>query len=224
MSKIGDNNPPPFEALSLHIEDLFTLVSDSTSGGKVENDDQESALDELLDDFRKARKKADGERAAEKKPHDDAAKVVQARWKPLLDRCDAASSEIKSLLTPYRSAKQKAKDDAAAKAREDAAAKLEEARKAIQASDDLEQRFEAEEQLKLAEKQAKVANKVDRSATGLRTVWHAEITDRKAALVFLIQKWPERFEALIQDMADTEAHGARSPIPGILYKEEKVAW
>lgn len=110
MAGMGDNNPPPFEAWSLHIEDLFQLAN---SIGEAKDDAQEEALDALLDDFRKARKAADGERAAEKKPHDDAGKAVQAKWRPLLDRCDIAADAIKKALTPYRTAKQKAKDDAA---------------------------------------------------------------------------------------------------------------
>jgi len=78
---IGHNQPPPFEAIGLHIEDLFQLVSDTLAGvDAVQNDEQDAALDELLDEFRKARKTADGERDAEKRPHDEASKAVQAKW------------------------------------------------------------------------------------------------------------------------------------------------
>jgi hypothetical protein len=222
---LGHNSPPPFEAYSLHIEDLFALVSDTTAGGTVTTDDQETALDGLLDDFRKARKDADTERAKEKKPHDDAAKEVQARWKPLLDRCDMAADEIKRLLTPYRTAKQKAKDEAARKLREDAEAKLKAAQDALRQSDDLEARFNAEAELKQASKLQAVANKIDREATGLRTVWEAEITDRRAALNHYLREQPEMFVNLIQQLADKDSRNAatRRTIPGITFHERKKA-
>ena len=222
---LGHNSPPPFEAYSLHIEDLFALVSDTTAGGTVTTDDQETALDGLLDDFRKARKDADTERAKEKKPHDDAAKEVQARWKPLLDRCDMAADEIKRLLTPYRTAKQKAKDEAARKVREEAEAKLKAAQDALRQSEDLEARFNAEAELKQASKLQAVANKIDREATGLRTVWEAEITDRRAALNHYLREQPEMFVILIQQLADKDSRNAatRRTIPGITFHERKKA-
>lgn len=223
MAGIGDNNPPAFEAHSLNIEDLFALVSDSTAGGKVETDEQEAALDGLLDDFRKARKAADAARDEEKRPHDEASKAVQSKWKPLLTRCDMAAEEIKRLLTPYRTAKQAAKDAAAKKAREEAEQAQKAAQDALRTSDDLEAKFAAEEQLKQASKLTAVANKIDRSATGLRTFWEAEITNRRAALNHYLPKHPERFAALIQQIADEDARGARAPAPGVVFHERKKA-
>jgi hypothetical protein len=220
---IGDNQPPPREAFSLHIEELFSLVSATTAGAVVATDEQEAALDSLLDDLRKTRKDADAQRASEKKPHDDAAKAVQAVWKPLLDRCDAAADEIKRLLTPYRQAKLRAKDEAARKAREEAQARQEAAQAALRQSDDLEARFAAESDLKVASKLTAAANKIDRTATGLRTHWEAEITDRRAALNFYLKRSPDRFEALLQQLADEDARGTRGAVPGVLFHERKRA-
>lgn len=219
----GHNNPPPVEQFALHIEDLFALVSGTTAGATVTTDEQEAALDSLLDDVRKARKDADAQRVIEAKPFDDGKAAVQAAWKPLIARCDMATDAIKALLTPYRNAKQRAKDDAARIAREEAAAKLHAAQGALRKSDDIEARFAAEEQLEQAAKLTAVANKIDRSASGLRTFWNAEIIDRKAALIHLIARYPERFEALIQQMADEAARSDRAPIPGVLFHHEKRA-
>lgn len=220
---IGHNSPPPFEALSLQIEELFALVSDSTAGGQVSTDEQEAALDGLLDDFRKVRKEADAARVEEKRPHDDAAKAVQAKWKPVLDRCDAAANEIKRLLTPYRTAKQAAKDEAARKAREEAEQRQREAEAALRQSDSLEDRFEAEEAIKQASKLVAVANRIDREATGLRTYWDAEIVDPRAAVKFYLNRNPEVFIEAMQRLADADARGARPMVPGVIYHERKVA-
>lgn len=222
---IGGNNPPPHEAMSIHIQDLFALVSDTTSGGTVSNDEQEVALDALLDELRQAKKDADTYRADEKRPHDEAGKAVQARWKPLIDRCEAGANEIKGLLTPYRTAKQAAKDEAARKAREEAEERQRAAQAALKASDDLEARFEAEEQFKVASKLTAAANRIDRQATRLRTHWEAKVTDRRAALHHYIVAKPEAFEALIQTLADQDARheATRRQIPGITFHERKRA-
>lgn len=220
---IGHNNPPAHEAFALHIEDLFRTVSDTTEAGAITTDEQEAHLAELLDNARQTKKDADAVRAAEKKPHDDAAKAVQSKWKPLLDRCDAAADEIKGILTPYRESKQRAKDEAARKAREEADAKQRAAQEALRQSDNLEARFEAEATLKEAGKLAAAANRIDREATGLRTYWVAEVTDRRAALNHYIKRSPERFEALIQQLADEDARSTRGIVPGVLYHERKRA-
>lgn len=217
------NNPPAFDAFSLHIEELFALVSDTTAGAEVTTDEQDAALDGLMDDLRKARKDADIERAAEKRPHDDAAKAVQTKWKPLLDRCDLAVAEIKKLLTPYRDAKQKAKDEAARKARDEAEARETAAREALQNSDDLQERFEAEQNLKAAAKLTAAANKIDRSATGLRTRYRAEVTDFTAFSRWAWIRRRSEYEAFLTDLAERESRNGPVEIPGIIIHTKRKA-
>lgn len=221
MSTIGHNKPPAHEAWAMHIEELFEVANGI---GQATTDEQEAALDDLMEQFRKAKRDADKERAAEKKPHDDAATAVQAKWKPLLHRCDIALEHIRKALTPYRAAKVKAIEEAARKAREEAEAKEREAREAF-ASSDLDDRYEAELIAKQAKAAQVAANKLDRTATGLRTVWHAVVTDRKLALLHYIKTQPEAFEALVQSLADRDARNeaTRRDIPGITFQSEKVA-
>lgn len=214
------NNPPPLDHFGLHIEDLFSLVSNTLAGGPVTTDDQEAALDGLLDELRKAKKDADAQRAAEKAPHDAAAKAVQTAWKPLLDRCDAGVDAIKKALTPYREARQRAKDEAAAKARAEAEAAQKAAQEALKASDDLEERFAAEEQLKQASKLQAVANKIDRSATGLRTYQIADVTDRKELLQHVMRTDPD---ALTDWLADYARKALPACLPGVTIRIEKRA-
>lgn len=220
---IGHNAPPPEAAFGLHIDDLFSMLSDSLAGGDIADDKQEAAIDALLDDFRKASKDADAARAAEKKPFDEAAKAVQAKWKPITEKADRGVTACKAALTPYRIAKQRAADEAARKAREEAEAREKAAIEALRKSEDLEAKFAAEQELEASKKLAAVANKIDRAPKGLRTSYRAEITDRKAALLHYLARSPERFEALIQQMADEDARGTRAPVPGIVFHEEKKA-
>lgn len=220
---IGGNCPPPEAAFGLHIDELFSLLSDTLAGGEVDSDDKEAAIDGLMDDFRKAAKDADKARADEKKPILEAGKAVDAKWKPITEKADRGVTACKEALTPYRVAKQRAKDEAARKAREEAAAKEMAAQEALRQSDDLEARFQAEKELEQAQKLAAVANKIGRSATGLRTTWEAEIADKKAALLFYLNKFPDEFLNLIQTFADRDARGARPAVPGVIYHERKKA-
>ncbi len=222
-TEIGGNNPPADAAFGLHVDSLFTLLSDSLAGGEVSTDEQEAAIDAILDDFRKASKDADKARVVENKPFDDGKKAVQAKWKPIIEKADRGATACKEALTPYRTIKQNAKDAAAKKAREEAEAIAKAAQEALREADDLEAKYAAETQLEHAQKLAATANKIDRSATGLRTYYEAEIVDRKAALLHYLARSPERFEALIQQLADEDARGARAPVPGIVFHERKKA-
>lgn len=219
----GHNNPPAEATFGLHIDDLFALLSATLAGGSVDTDEKEAAIDGLMDDFRAASKDADEARKTEKKPHDDAGKAVQAKWKPVIDKADRGVAECKAALTPYRVEKQRIADEAARKAREAAETAQAAAQAALQQSDDLEARYQAEQDLAQAQRLTAVANKIDRSATGLRTSWEAELTDKTAALRHYLKTQPGEFEALILVLADRDARGARPPVPGVLYHDRKKA-
>jgi hypothetical protein len=220
---IGHNMPPPDVAFSLEIDGLFSLLSDTLAGGEVGNDEQEAAIAAILDDFRKAGTDAEKARKAEKEPHLEAGRQVDAKWKPIADKATRGAAACKEALTPYRTAKQRAKDEAAAKAREEAEARQKAAQDALRQSDDLEAKFAAEQEIEQAQKLVAVANRIDRSATGLRTYWEAEITDRKQALLHYIARQPDEFAALIQTLADRDARGTRAPVPGVVFHERKKA-
>jgi hypothetical protein len=221
---IGGNSPPPHEAFSLSIDDLIGLISATLAGGSVETDLQEAALDGLLDDVRQVRKDADAQRAAEKKPHDDAAKAVQAIWKPLIDKCDKGADAIKAAVTPYRAAKQRAIEAAARKAREEAEEARKRAQEALQASDELESRLAAEQALKQADKQASAAKRVEKAPTGLRTRWVARIDDQRAALIDVLNRNPQPILDALVSVINAQARGAREPIAGVTYIETKEAF
>lgn len=222
-TEIGHNAPPADATFGMHIDDLFTMLSDTLAGTAVDTDEKEAAIDDLMDEFRKASKDADAARKVEKKPHDDAAKEVQTRWTPIIAKADRGVTACKDALTPYRVEKQRIADAAAAKAREEAAAKEKAAQDALRQSEDLEAKFQAEQELKQAKKLSDVANRIDRAPTGLRTYWEAELTDKGAALRHYLKTQPDEFSDLIQTLADRDARANRPPVPGVLYHERKKA-
>lgn len=222
-TEIGHNAPPADASFALHIDDLFTMLSDTLSGGAVDSDAKEAAIAELMDEFRKASKDSDEARKIEAKPFDDGKRAVQTKWKLIIDKADRGVVECKAVLTPYRVEKRLIADAAAKKAREEAEAKQKAAQDALCQSDDLEAKFQAEQDLEAAKKLAAVANRIDRAPTGLRTSWEAELTDKGAALRHYLKTQPDEFSDLIQTLADRDARANRPPVPGVLYHEVKKA-
>lgn len=227
---IGDNNGPklePFDDIQTVIDDLFQTASDFCDGEAIGSQSMHDAIEKIHDDLHEARKEADGLRKAEKKPHDDAAKKVQDKYKPLLSKADLGKKACQDLLTPWRekvAAEKAAAAERAAKAAEVQKAKAE---AAIQASaGDLSARVEAEEQLahaKSLEKGAKRASKDATTGTGLRTVWNTEISDVSAALDWAYTKDPAEFNQIALRMARAEVKSGARSLPGFKITEDKVA-
>lgn len=217
---IGHNNPPAVIQHSLKADEMLSLVSDTTAGVAVTTDEQEAALDDILKEARAARKAADNDRAAEKKPHDDAGRAVQEAYRPILGKFDAVMDEIRAKLTPYREAKQRAKDEAARKAREEAEAKQMAAQEALRSSDDLEGRVNAEAELAKAKKLAAVANKIDRSATGLRSRQVAVVTDHRKLLLHIAHTDKPALDAFLDEYA---RKALPSKLPGVEIHTERRA-
>lgn len=216
---IGHNNPPPHELIGLHVDDLLTTVSDTLEGAEVTTDEQEEALAGLLDEARKAAKDADAKRKDEKQPHLDAGREVDANYNPIIKKAKAAADEIKAKLTPYRVAKQAARDAEAKRIREEAEAKELAAQEALK-SDNLEQRVEAEQQLETAQKMRVVANKADRAPTGIRTRQVATVTDYKALLLHIAHTDKQALDAWLDGYAQ---RALPSQLPGVRIDTESKA-
>lgn len=227
-------NSPPVEQHALNINDLYDEAKNFLDGSGIQSEEQAQAVGKLRDMIRAARKAADAQRAVEKKPHDDAGKAVQAAWKPLLDKCDLATSTCERALVPFLQAKEAEQRAAADKAREDAAAAHRKAQEALaqSAADDLEARATADQQLKDANKATAAAAKLDKArpqiagadrAIGLRSHFIAELTDARAALAFYMKRDPEALKAWLLQQAQADVRAGIRQIPGVLVREERKA-
>lgn len=232
---MGHNAPPdPFEAFALHIDDLFEQAEQFLDGEGIQTDAQAEDVSRILNMLRKAEKDADEARKAEKKPHDDAAKAVQAKWSPLLGKAKLAAETAKRALAPFLQAKEDAQRAAAEAAAEEARQKAAAARKAAEqaAPDDLhgqttakvlqEQAAEALKQAERLDKQKAHAKGGER-AIGLRSYWHAEITD---PLAFGKWAWEHRRDEYLQflsELAERECRHGPQTIPGVKFNEERKA-
>lgn len=176
-------------------------------------------------------KEADRQRESEKRPHDDAAKAVQAKWKPIIDEAASAANTIRDELTKWmraeearqeaeRRAKWEAEQKAVAAARAEA-----DAQRAKQMRDDpiaaLTSAPPDVPEMPAAPEPVKVSAGGQRGrAAGLRTVTRYVVTDHAAALAFFASS--EDVRDLIQKLAERAAK-AGVTVPGVEKQTEKVA-
>lgn len=232
---IGANNPPPadpLDAFSAHVGDLFEEAKNHLDGAGVQTQDEADAVGKLLDLLRTAAKDADEARKAEKKPHDDAGKAVQARWKPLLERCDLAIDTCKKALAPYLKRLDEEKRAAEEAARLEAEEKARQAAEAMRAAaaDDLEAREKAEVLEGEAKAAAAVARKAEADkahahggarATALRSYFRAELVNASDALKHFVATRPDAVKAALQRLAEIEVQNGARSIPGFNVLEER---
>ena len=191
-SMIGHNS---FATLNTARIDQLVAASDEWMKlPSIQDEATAKALDDQLKILEAERKATDTARKAEKKPHDDAAAAVQARYNPWLARLDAAIN----LLKPKRQAWLRLVEDrlqAERRAKEAAARKaIEDAENAAIAARTINEKVEAELKAKAASDQvaeaarpvkAQVQGDLAQRATGLRQYWSAEITDWQSAAISL---------------------------------------
>ena len=237
---VSGNNLPPEEA---RVNDLVANAN-RWLAERPELTDQEMAdkCSAFIDQITAMLKDLDKQRRAEKKPHEDAAKAVDARFKPLTALLEKAKDLLKPKLTAWMLKLQRDRDEAARLAREEAQRKAEEAARAAEeaekATDVVGASVAAEEAARAAEEAEKQAAKAEKapvnlqSAMGartksLRTVWRARVTSHAKAL-WHFRDHPDVID-VIERLANAEARAEAaknegiSTIPGVEFYAEKTA-
>lgn len=235
---IGANNPPAdfFEQCSQKVEDLFGEAKLWLDGKPVDSQAHADDLSNLLNMLRSAEKEAEAARKAEKEPHLEAGRAVDAKYKPLTDRCKLASDGCKKALTPWLEKIEAEKRAAAEKARQEAEEKARaaaEAHRKAQDAADLAAADEAERLIADAKKAERIAGKAEKShatasggigkAVSLRTVAVVKLTDPSAAIKHYWPKDYPEFQALLIRLAERDARAGARSIPGYEITEEKRA-
>ena len=161
-----DHNRPPLIDPDLiarersRVQDFADAAGAWLDLGKIETEEQAAKLKDYIDGARGLVKQVDATRADAKKPHDDAAKAVQATFRPLLDAIETAIGRVRPLLTDYLQRKKAAQEAEAARQKAEAdkaAAEAEAARQAAQARHDVLGEAEAERAAEAAQKAAEAA-------------------------------------------------------------------
>jgi nucleotide-binding universal stress UspA family protein len=176
-------------------------------------------------------KDADKQRDAEKRPHDEAAKAVQAKWKPVIDEAQSAADQIRAELTRWMNAEQarleaerRAKWEAEQKAAAAERARIEAERAQQMRDDPIAALTSPEPELPTAPPppepvKVQAGGQRGRKA-GLREVTTYVVTDHAAALAFFADS--EQVRELVQKLA-SQAMKAGVVVPGVEAKVERVA-
>lgn len=224
---MGGNNPPVFDAHKANIDDLRSEAGAWLDGAQVTTPEEAEGIDLLIKMARSARDEANKARLAEKKPHDDAGKAVQAKWTPLVDSAQRILDVCLEKIEAWRIAEKARKDAEAARIRAEAEAEREaEVAATRAAAGSIEAREQADQlavSAKSADKLARAAEKAAGTKNGLRRVVRAEITDFAAAARHYWAPERERFQDLVQEFATRDARAGKRDIPGITVHEEMKA-
>lgn len=226
------HNQPPAKLTAFEtIADLYDEAKNWADGEPITSPEMHDKITELREKLHEAGKEADALRKAEKDPLDEQIKAIQDEFNPFIQpkkgKVDMGKSALDDLLAVWRQRVAAEKAAVAAKLAEDAAEAKRKADAAMQSTTgNLAAREEAEAELAAAkeiERDAKRANRIATTGTGLRTVWVATITDEAAALDWAYGRDPGRFRELVQQMADEAVRGGMRSIPGFDVQENKVA-
>lgn len=224
------HNQDPIDLALETIADLFDEAKNFADGAPIDSEAMHDTIESLRDQIHEAGKAADELRKAAKAPLDKQIDAIQDRFNPYIQpkkgKVDLAKSELGKLLEAWRKRVAEVKARAAQAAREEADRIAREAQAAIRESaGNLAEREEAEELLKaakVADRDAKRADKQATTGTGLRTVWRCDMVDEAAALDWAYDRAPEQFKAMVQTMAEGVVRAGMRSVPGFRVWEDKV--
>ncbi|MGV0964169.1 MAG: hypothetical protein ACOYBT_09795 [Polynucleobacter sp.] len=235
---IGDNLPPeptPIEVARETITSLDAEAANWFDGEPIANQGQADDVARLLDAARKAKTRFDADRKAEKAPHDQAAKAVDATWKPLLADADRIVEVAKAALTPWQIEQDRIKREAEAKARADAEAAAAEARRLAEQNNGTlaaaKARDAAIEEAKRTEARATAASN-DKAvskgegmarAVSLRTTWRATVDSHRTLLNHVATNAPADLTAFLDEWAARAVRMGARDLPGVTVWQERAA-
>jgi hypothetical protein len=206
---IGDNAPPNeslFDTIARVSHAAVEWLTRSGIKDKVSGDMCANYRAQLLE----LRKRADAERETEKRPHIEAGRKVDAKYKPAIDCADTAAGKLRDALTVYMRAEEEKRTAAMA---------AEMAARAKQMRDDPIAALTSEPEPELAPVKVQAGGQRGRK-TGLRSVTRYVITDYAAALAHCSDH-PAVREA-VEKVCCAQAKAGAS-VPGVEAKIEKVA-
>ena len=129
---IGHNRPPAFDP-DIYAEKVQRVDEFAAAGGEwldlkeIQTDAEAQHLADFIAGARKLAKDVEAWRVEAKKPHDDAAKLVQQAAKRPADTLDRVIKKALDLLTPYQVKKKREAEELATRQREEARRAAEEA-------------------------------------------------------------------------------------------------
>lgn len=224
-------NIDPFSEIEHEIGELYEQIA---SVSAIENEKQHDDVTALYDALHEAGKRAEDLRKELVKPFDEGKAKVQDQFHPLIGDTKKGKGKVirgkevlQEILGPWRKRVADEKAALALKAAQEAEAERQAAIEAMRASSgDIEAREQAEQQVAAAEQAERVARQAGKAATtglGIRTLWVAEIVDKRAAVISTMNLDPMAFLELAQKVGDTAARGGVRTLSGFNIYSDKVA-
>lgn len=232
---IGGNNPPPdpFDAIKLHMDDLYVETANWADGTEIENEAQAAEVERLLNDWKDAIKAAENVREKEIEPFTEKVTAIRERFYPLIGetkkvtgiaiRAKTALLAVKTKWANKLDAERKAE---AERLRQEALAKAAEAQAALrEAPDNIATVESAEDLIRDAQSMLRSAKQAEKPATkGMRTVWHTVMADKVLAVRTMWKRYPQEFLDLAQTLAEREVREGKRTIEGFVITEGKEAF
>lgn len=233
---IGHNVSP--DSFGGRINRARALLKKADEWTQTEVDDEATAgvLETLIEQIKAHRDLMDDERKAARRPHDDAVKAVQEKYRPHLTALDTAYKAMKAKGKAWLDKLAARKAEAERKAREEAekqAREAEEARQAAEASGSVTDTVAAEEAARKASEAQEAAeaaaatpvqmrSQYGSRARSVRKVWTAKVVDLEKALAHY-GGCPE-IKAAVLSLAKADAREAKdakvAPAGVEFYQEE----
>lgn len=232
------NEPGPFDAIRIHIEDLYVEAKNFADGKRIETQGQADAAQSLMRQIQEAEKLASAQRVKENEPFDTGKAEVQARYAPLIANTKAikgktvlAVEALKTSLAPWLEKVDAEQEAARQKAKAEADAAAQKAKDALRAAQGLADKEQAESlgmDAKAAAKTLSDAEKARPQASGygravtLRGVWKPTLGDVRVACRHYFTERPEAFADVVQKLAEDDVRSGKRSIPGFTIIETKV--
>jgi len=236
IAAAGHNSPPSaFDELSQAVEDHYLEARNWLDGEPVQSPEIAEGVVTLMRDLQAKGKLAEGMRKAEKQPHLDAGKAVDAKFKPLSEQVKRAVDACKEALLPWEKKQHELQQAKAEEARRVAAEKEAEAFAAVRSADksNIAEAEAAEDGLKVAKAFKETANREARKtgttkvegerAVGIRTDYIPHIENRLDALMHYYSTAPDTFDSLLLQLARQDVLSGVRTLPGFtIEKKEQV--
>jgi len=235
----GHNAPPPYreDVVSAHdakAAEFLDAAGEWLEMGEIPDETAAGQLADFITGTKKVMKAVDEDRKADKKPHDDAGKAVQAAYTPIIAKLKAAVERVTPMQTAWLErveAERKAEADRIEAEARKAAEEAERQAAGARSRNDVAGEVETEDARKAAEEKAKEADKMRRqrpqakSATGGGRTASLRTNLRAAFIAF--QDEPDLLECL-RKLAERRARSKdfdpeRDEIPGCNVITERKA-
>lgn len=245
LAPVGHNNPPadPFDALKLHMDDLYVETANWADGVEIENAEQAETVERLINDWKDAIAATEAAREGEIKPLSDQVTAIRERYYPLIGetkkvtgiaiRAKAALLAVKTKWANKLAAERAAE---AERLRKEAAAKAAEAQAALRhAPDDIAMVESAEDLIRDAQSTLRAAQTAEKPAVkGMRDNWVVKgfqpvevdgkwIDGKVTLLRHYFKTNPAALVEACLELAKADVRAGKRAIPGLIIENDRRA-